>query len=114
MYANYLMSLGGRSDGEATLGEILLRVPAKRVIPVIIKIIEVFKENKKPDDTLKSWIHRLVSGNEDSNIKSLNDLKKILEPLTIPPTKEEDPDFYLDYGSDTSYHTKTGKGECAA
>jgi len=114
MYANYQMSLGGRSDGEATLGEILLRVPAKRVIPVILKIIEVFKENKKPDDTLKSWIHRLVSGNEDSNIKSLNDLKKILEPLTIPPTKEEDPDFYLDYGSDTSYHTKTGKGECAA
>ena len=49
-----------------------------------------------------------------SEIKSINDIKKVLEPLTIPPTKEEDPDFYLDYGSDTSYHTKTGKGECAA
>ena len=44
----------------------------------------------------------------------INDIKKILEPLVIPPTKEEDPDFYLDYGSDSSYHTKTGKGECAA
>ena len=41
-------------------------------------------------------------------------LKKYWNLLTIPPTKEEDPDFYLDYGSDTSYHTKTGKGECAA
>jgi len=40
--------------------------------------------------------------------------KKILEPLIVPPTKDDDPDFYLDYGSDTSYHTKTGKGECAA
>ncbi len=114
MYPNYQMSLGGRSDGSAMLGEICLRVPAKRVIPVILKIIELFKEHKKSDDTLQSWIHRVVNGNEDSQIKSLNDIKKVLEPLTIPPTKEDDPDFYLDYGSDTSYHTKTGKGECAA
>ena len=96
------------------LGQTCLRVPAKRVIPVILKIIEVFKENKKPDDTLKAWIHRVVNGNEDSKIKSINDIKSVLEPMIAPPTKEEDPDFYLDYGSDTSYHTKTGKGECAA
>lgn len=114
MYPNYQMSLGGRSDGDAMLGEICLRVPAKRVIPVILKIVELFKEHKKSDDSLQSWIHRVVTGNENSKIKSLNDIKKTLEPLTIPPTKEEDPDFYLDYGSDTSYHTKTGKGECAA
>ena len=114
MYPNYQMSLGGRSDADTMLGAICLRVPAKRVISVILKIIELFKDKKKSDDTLKSWIHRVVNGNEDSDIKSINDIKKILEPLTAPPTKEEDPDFYLDYGSDTSYHTKTGKGECAA
>ena len=51
---------------------------------------------------------------EDSEIKSILDMRKVLESFTIPPTKEEDPDFYSDYGSDTSYHTKTGKGECAA
>jgi len=114
MYPNYQMSLGGRSDGDTMLGLTCLRVPAKRVIPVILKIIETFRQNKKADDTLKSWIHRVVSGNEDSEIRSINDIKKILEPLIIPPMKEDDPDFYLDYGSDTSYHTKTGKGECAA
>lgn len=114
MYPNYQMSLGGRSDGDTMLGLTCLRVPAKRIIPVILKIIGVFKENKKPDDTLKSWIHRVVNNSDDSEIKSINDIKKVLEPLVVPPTKEEDPDFYLDYGSDTSYHTKTGKGECAA
>jgi len=114
MYANYQMSLGGRSDGDTMLGQTCLRVPAKRVIPVILKIIELFKQNKKSDDTLQSWIHRVINNNEDSEIKSINDIKKVLEPLVIPPTKEEDPDFYLDYGNDTSYHTKTGKGECAA
>jgi sulfite reductase (ferredoxin) len=114
MYPKYQMSLGGRYDGDTMLGQTCLRVPAKRVIPVILKIIELFKENKKSGDTLKSWIHRIVSDSEDSDIKSINDIKKILEPLVIPPTKDDDPDFYLDYGSDTSYHTKTGKGECAA
>ena len=114
MYANYQMSLGGRFDGETTLGQTCLRVPAKRVIPVILKIIELFKEHKKSDDTLKTWIHRIINDSEDSAIKSVVDIKKILEPLVIPPTRDEDPDFYLDYGSDTSYHTKTGKGECAA
>lgn len=114
MYPNYQMSLGGRSDGDTMLGETCVRVPAKRVIPVILKIIELFKEKKKSDDTLKSWIHRVVNGNEDSDIQSISDIKKIIEPMIVPPTIQEDPDFYLDYGSDTSYHTKTGKGECAA
>ncbi|NNM02786.1 MAG: nitrite/sulfite reductase [Nitrosopumilus sp.] len=114
MYPNYQMSLGGRSDGDTMLGETCVRVPAKRVIPVILKIIELFKEKKKSDDTLKSWIHRVVNGNEDSDIKTIGDIKKIIEPMIAPPTIQEDPDFYLDYGSDTSYHTKTGKGECAA
>ena len=114
MYPIYMMQLGGRSDGETMLGVSCLRVPAKRVIPMILKIIELFKQNKQPEDDLKSWIHRVVNGIDNSNIKSIEDLKKILLPLTIPPSKTEDPDFYADYGSDSSYHTKTGKGECAA
>ncbi len=114
MYANYQMSLGGRADGQAMLGKFCTRVPAKRVLPAIQKIIELFKVNKKPDDTLKSWIHRVAAGVDDSAITSVKDLQNELKPLLAPPAKEEDPDFYLDYGSDTSYHTKTGKGECAA
>jgi sulfite reductase (ferredoxin) len=114
MYPNYMMQLGGRSDGETMLGISCLRVPAKRVIPVILKIIELFKQNKKPEDDLKSWIRRVVNGIDDSEIKSMDDIKKILTPLIIPPSKSDDADFYSDYGNDTSYHTKTGKGECAA
>ncbi len=114
MYPNYQMSLGGRSDGETTLGSTCHRIPAKRVIPVILKIIELFKENKKSNDTLKDWLHRIINGKEDTAIKSMHDMKIALDFLTIPPTREEDPDFYNDYGSDSSYHTKTGKGECAA
>jgi len=114
MYPSYQMSLGGRSDGETMLGINCMRIPAKRVIPTILKIIESFKENKKDGDSLSSWINRIVHDNENSEIKSISDLKQILSSFTVPPSKDEDSDFYSDYGSDSSYHTKTGKGECAA
>ena len=114
MYPNYSMSLGGRFDDKSMLGVTCMRVPVKRTIPVILKIIELFKKNKQPDDTLSRWIDRIVHGNESSEIKSIHNMKKILSPLVIPPSKDDDPDFYNDYGTDTSYHTITGKGECAA
>lgn len=114
MYPLYQMSLGGRSDGQTMLGITCLRIPAKRVIPVILKILEVFKQNKKPTDNLTSWIHRVVEGRDDSQIKNMKDLQAVLNPFTIPPSKAEDPDFYSDYGSEGSYHARTGKGECAA
>ena len=79
-----------------------------------MKIIELFKKNKQSSDKLSAWIDRIVHGNESSEIKSIDDMKKILSPLVIPPSKDDDPDFYVDYGSDAGYHTVTGKGECAA
>ncbi len=114
MYPNYTMSLGGRADGDAMLGVNCMRVPVKRIIPVILKIIELFKKNKHPNDSFSSWIDRIVKGNENSQIKSVNDFKKELSPLVVPPSKEQEKDFYTDYGEDTGYHTMTGKGECAA
>jgi sulfite reductase (ferredoxin) len=114
MYPNYSMSLGGRFDDKSMLGVTCMRVPVKRTIPVILKIIELFKKNKQSSDTLSAWIDRIVHGNESSEIKSVRHMKKALSPLVIPPSKDDDPDFYTDYGSDTSYHTVTGKGECAA
>lgn len=114
MYPVYQMSLGGRFDGQTMLGANCMRIPAKRVIPAILRIIDLFRQNKKPDDTLKSWIHRIVVGNEDSAVRSVSDIKAELHEFTVPPSIEDDRDFYADYGSDDSYHTRTGKGECAA
>jgi sulfite reductase (ferredoxin) len=114
MYPVYHMSIGGRSDGETMLGVNVLRIPAKRVIPAILKIIESFKTDKKQGETLKTWIHKIVTGHSDSSIKSIDDIKKILLPFTVTPSITDDKDFYADYGSDSSYHTRTGKGECAA
>ena len=114
MFPNYTMSLGGKFDENSMLCHHTARVPVKRVIPVILKIIELFKENKQPDDTLSKWIDRVVKGNESSKITGVEDIKKEIAPLIVPPKVEDEPDFYMDFGSDTNYHTVTGKGECAA
>ncbi|MDC0159685.1 nitrite/sulfite reductase [Candidatus Nitrosopelagicus sp.] len=114
MFPNYTMSLGGRFDESSMLGHHTARVPVKRVIPVILKIIELYKANKQTNDTLAKWIDRIIRGNESSKINSVEDIKREIASFLIPPKVEDDPEFYMDYGSDTSYHTVTGKGECAA
>jgi sulfite reductase (ferredoxin) len=91
-----------------------MKIPAKRVIPVILKIIEIFKSDKKNSETLDSWIHRVIDNNGNNGMKSFNDIKEILKPVVVAPTIEEEKDFYVDYGNDVSYHARTGKGECAA
>ena len=114
MYPLYTMSLGGRADEKAMLGLICMKVPTKRVIPTIIKIVEIFKSEKRPGETLDSWVHRIIDGNGGPNVKSLNDIKELLKPVVVAPTIDQDKDFYVDYGNDGSYHAKTGRGECAA
>jgi sulfite reductase (ferredoxin) len=114
MYPLYTMSLGGRSDETTTLGHTCTKVPAKRVIPTILKIVEIFKSDKKSGETLDLWVKRVIEGNGGPKINSIDDIKELLKPVVIAPTKDQDEDFYADYGSDGSYHTKTGRGECAA
>ncbi len=114
MYPVYQMSLGGRHDNCARLGTNCIRIPAKNVINAILKIISIFKQDRKPHDTLKSWLDKIVNSRSDTSVRSINDIKKLLLPLTIVPSKNENSDFYSDYGSNDNYHTRTGKGECAA
>jgi len=114
MYPLYTMLLGGRSDQNTMLGHTCTKVPAKRVIPTILKIVEIFKGEKRPGEKLDQWIDRIIQGNGGPKVKSVNDIKDLLQSTIAPPLKEQDEDFYADYGSDGSYHTKTGRGECAA
>jgi len=114
MYPLYTMLLGGRADEKSTLGISTLKVPAKRVIPAILKIIEVYKSEKRPGETLNSWMDRLVEGGGSQKVRTVNDVKELLKPVVAPPTIEQDSDFYVDYGNDGSYHARTGRGECAA
>ncbi|GBC72692.1 Sulfite reductase [ferredoxin] [archaeon HR04] len=109
----YNMLLGGKVGKESALGRIVARVPAKRIIDVILRLIDVYRKERLDGEGFASWIDRVLEGN-GTNIKSVDDLKPIIEEASKLPSPEEDPESYVDYGSDSRFIVKTARGECAA
>lgn len=109
----YTMLFGGSSGEESKLGKAIMRVPAKRVIEVIQKIVELYKQEKS-NEPLSLWIDHILAGNANGTIKSIEDIKTALIPIVQLTPSEESPDLYQDYGNDIKFSAKTARGECAA
>jgi sulfite reductase (ferredoxin) len=114
MAPTYTMLLGGSSGENGELGKTVMRVPAKRVIDVILKIIEIYKEEHDRNDSFDKWIMRIANGGGPGKISNLDDLKLALSEVANLASVEEDPDAYRDYGNDSKFVAKTARGECAA
>jgi len=110
----YTMLFGGNGYEDGKLGKAIMRVPAKRVIEVIQKIVELYKTEKSSSETLDMWIDRIINSNGSGNIKNIDDIKTVLTPVTQLPPFEEGQEFYQDYGNDIKFVAKTARGECAA
>jgi sulfite reductase (ferredoxin) len=114
MAPTYTMLFGGSSGENGELGKTIMRVPAKRVIEVILKIIEIYKEEHDKSESLDCWIRRIVTGGGLGNIRNMDDLKSALSEMANLVSIVEDPDAYRDYGNDSKFVAKTARGECAA
>lgn len=114
MSPTYTMLFGGSAGEQGELGRAIMRVPAKRVIDTILKIIETYRAEREERETLHQWVVRIVKGQGAKSVKNLEDMKKILVPVIQLPPTESDPDAYRDYGSDSKFVAKTARGECAA
>ncbi|HEY7108781.1 MAG TPA: nitrite/sulfite reductase [Nitrososphaeraceae archaeon] len=114
MAPTYTMLLGGNSGENGELGKTVMRVPAKRVIDVILKIIEIYKNEHYKNESLDKWIVRIANGDGAGKVSNLNDLKSTLSEVASLASVEEDPDAYRDYGNDSKFIAKTARGECAA
>ncbi|MDQ4073940.1 MAG: hypothetical protein M3162_06505 [Thermoproteota archaeon] len=114
MAPTYTMLFGGSVGENGELGKSVMRVPAKRVIDVILKIVECYKREKNSGEKLHEWIYRVTTGNGGGEIKNLEDIKKILVRVAELPPLSSDPDMYKDYGTDSNFIAKTARGECAA
>jgi sulfite reductase (ferredoxin) len=110
----YTMLFGGNGSEDGKLGKAIMRVPAKKVIDVVQKIVELYKNEKSPSETLDMWIDRIMNGNGNGNIKNIEDIKNLLAPVTQLPPFEQGQEFYQDYGNDVKFSAKTARGECAA
>ena len=114
MAPTYTMLLGGSSGENGELGRTIMRVPAKRVIEVILKIIEIYKEERDKNESLDNWIRRIVNGVGLGKVTNFDDLKSALSEVAKLASIVEDPDAYHDYGNDSNFVAKTARGECAA
>ena len=114
MVPTYTMLLGGSAGEQGELGKAVMRVPAKRVIDTILKIIELYRLQRSGIETLHQWVIRVTKGLGPGDIKNLEHMKEALLQVIQLPTRDIDPDSYRDYGSDYSFSAKTARGECAA
>ena len=110
----YTMLFAGSTGEGGELGKAVMRVPAKRVLEVVLKIIETYKKERSSGEKLRQWIHKISIGSGTNEVKNIEDMKKILSPIIALPAFTSAPEFYKDYGNDTSFVAKTARGECAA
>jgi sulfite reductase (ferredoxin) len=114
MSPTYTMLFGGSAGEQGELGRAVMRVPAKRVIDVILKMIEMYRAERGQGETFHQWVVKVVKGQGTGTVKNLEDVKNALVSVIQLPSAEQDPDAYRDYGSDAKFTAKTARGECAA
>ncbi len=114
MAPTYTMLFGGDSGEFSVLAKPIMRVPAKRVIDTILKIIEIYREETYFGGSLKEWVTKVVRGEGTGKVKNIESMKLLLSSLVQLPTVEEGPEMYRDYGNDIKFSAKTARGECAA
>jgi sulfite reductase (ferredoxin) len=114
MAPTYTMLFGGSAGEQGQLGKAVMRVPAKRVIDIIEKIVEIYKRERSSNETFKEWINKIVNGEGTGSAKNIDYMKAMLNPVTQLASVEQDPDSYRDYGADIKFSAKTARGECAA
>lgn len=100
----YELHLGGGVNGTAKIGQMTVKLPARRVPAAVSHLVAVYRRDRKPSESLPAFIDRVGKAA----------LKEELIPFTIAPTFEEDPTFYYDWEGDEPFITEDlGPGECA-
>ncbi len=110
----YNMLIGGSTGENATLGKMLTRVPAKKVIDVLLRMLDIYKQERGAGESFPQWVSRVMRGAGTSAVKNNDDLKRVVDEAAKLPSPEESPDSYMDYGNDRAFTAKTARGECAA
>lgn len=64
----YQLQLGGAIyEGKVKFGEPIIRIPAKRVPQAISAILNLYRSNKKDDESFVSWVNRLQVDGDDND-----------------------------------------------
>lgn len=101
----YFVMIGGDAGGDvAKFGRLAAKVPARRVIEVIERLVAFYEAKKEGEESMTQFLVRIP----------LPEVKKVLadlEPLDEATAKPED---FIDLGETEAFVPETSEGECAA
>jgi sulfite reductase (ferredoxin) len=101
---HYELHLGGQVNGTAKIGQMTVKLPAKSVPAAIRHLVEVYRRDRQPGESLPSFITRTGKAK----------LKEELIPYTIVPDYADDPTYYYDWEGESEFVLEDlGPGECA-
>jgi len=100
----YLMLLGGGVDGDgAHFGRRSLRIPARRVPEAVTRLLTLFRDERRPDETALAFFQRV----------DLQRVNQALADLVTFAAADLNEDDYRDLGMDVPFQVEMGEGECA-
>jgi sulfite reductase beta subunit-like hemoprotein len=103
---HYNLLLGGRVSEEGTrFGQLVARIPAKRVPEALEALVNAYRRDRQPGDSFSEWIDRLVD---------TGGLKEWAASVVAPFLFVEDVTDFSDWGQQASFTVKIGENECAA
>ncbi|MBI2105025.1 MAG: nitrite/sulfite reductase [Candidatus Omnitrophica bacterium] len=94
---------GGLADGAAHFGQPVVKLPAKRVLPAVERLLGHYREQRADHEPFRTFVERV----------GLSSLQEVLEPFTAVPS-EEQADAAIDWGKTEPFSLGgMGQGECA-
>ncbi len=97
--------LGGQwTQNAKSYGMVVGAVPSKNVPQAVQMITKKFVDEREEDESFQDFIKRVGKF----------EIRKLLKPISKPPSYEEDPSYYSDWGDPREYTIgDLGVGECA-
>lgn len=105
MVPHFQVVLGGQWENNGgSYGLPIVAIPSKNIPEVVDRISNRYLKERTANEAFKDFVQRIGKV----------EIKKTLEDLTKPPSFEEDPSYYSDWGDPRVYSTgDVGVGECA-
>ncbi len=98
----YQLLLGGQVSADGVrFGRQVMPVPARRVPQALRALIELYKRDRGPTESFRSWASRTPDGTIISRLEE-----------SIGSTSGAD-DLFIDWGDQEIYSLKLGRGECS-